>query len=352
MRPISECLGLPVIIRPITGKAVDQGMHYFTGGQAGDQTDQAALGGEVGAGDAGAASTVAASSSADPSAADADEVEDLYELLAEVKRRHPDVKAVSSGAVLSSYQRHRVEDVCRRLGLVSLAYLWQRDQGELLREMVDAGVEAVVVKVAAMGLHAKHVGRTIGDLQPLFRKLNAQFGFHICGEGGEYETIAVDCPLFRRRLVFDESEVRVHDSDDVHLLVVNKFHTEPKDGESGGGDCGREESEESEESNAASPGPASASAPAMATVKKAPSVTMAAPAAAEPVEAPLRDSGPKKMCLGAKLNILHTRMTSNSLYRILISWDPEKPGATMSFRQPMSAMTARLLCESLRDDSQ
>lgn len=40
---------------------------------------------------------------------------------------------------------------CGRLGLVSLAYLWRRDQGELLKEMIEAQVEAVVIKVAAMG---------------------------------------------------------------------------------------------------------------------------------------------------------------------------------------------------------
>ncbi len=42
---------------------------------------------------------------------------------------------------------------CSRLGVVSLAYLWQRDQRELLREMIDAGVEAIIIKVAAMGIY-------------------------------------------------------------------------------------------------------------------------------------------------------------------------------------------------------
>ena len=41
---------------------------------------------------------------------------------------------------------------CCRLGLVSLAYLWQRDQADLLREMIDAGVKAVLIKVASMGI--------------------------------------------------------------------------------------------------------------------------------------------------------------------------------------------------------
>ncbi len=60
---------------------------------------------------------------------------------------------------------------CSRLGLVSLAYLWRREQGELLREMVEAGVRAVVIKVAAMGLTSGDLGRTVEELHPRFLEL-------------------------------------------------------------------------------------------------------------------------------------------------------------------------------------
>lgn len=65
-----------------------------------------------------------------------DEVEDLFILLQEVKQQIPSVTAVSSGAIASDYQRLRVESICARLGLVSLAYLWKEDQAFLLDEMV------------------------------------------------------------------------------------------------------------------------------------------------------------------------------------------------------------------------
>lgn len=65
-----------------------------------------------------------------------DEVEDMLALLKEVKQQIPSVSAVSSGAIASDYQRLRVESVCSRLGLVSLAYLWRQDQSLLLQQMV------------------------------------------------------------------------------------------------------------------------------------------------------------------------------------------------------------------------
>ena len=56
---------------------------------------------------------------------------------------------------------------------------------------------------------------------------------HICGEGGEYETLCLDCPLFVRRLVLDETEIILHSDDfdaPVALLRTKKWHTEPKAG--------------------------------------------------------------------------------------------------------------------------
>lgn len=54
-------------------------------------------------------------------------------VIAAPQARHPEIEAVASGAIASDYQRLRVEDVCARLGLVSLGYLWHRPQEELLR---------------------------------------------------------------------------------------------------------------------------------------------------------------------------------------------------------------------------
>ena len=42
---------------------------------------------------------------------------------------------------------------CKRLGLTMLAYLWHRDQKELMAEMIEKGINAIVIKVAAMGKH-------------------------------------------------------------------------------------------------------------------------------------------------------------------------------------------------------
>ena len=80
-----------------------------------------------------------------------DEVEDLYTLLEKVKTEIG-VDGVCVGAILSDYQRVRVENVCLRLGLTPLAFLWRRDQAELLQEMVDTGMECILIKVTSRSL--------------------------------------------------------------------------------------------------------------------------------------------------------------------------------------------------------
>ncbi|XP_069805567.1 diphthine--ammonia ligase isoform X2 [Dendropsophus ebraccatus] len=162
-----------------------------------------------------------------------DEVEDLYRLLKLVKDKES-VDSVSVGAILSDYQRVRVENVCQRLGLQPLAFLWRRKQEELLSEMISSGLHAILIKVAAFGLDPdKHLGKSLEEMRPHLLQLSARYGVHVCGEGGEYESLTLDCPLFKKKIVVDSSEVVMHSNDafaPVAYLRVSKLHLEDKVG--------------------------------------------------------------------------------------------------------------------------
>lgn len=157
-----------------------------------------------------------------------DEVEDLFLLLKEVKEKCC-VDAVSVGAVLSDYQRVRVENVCSRLGLVCLAYMWRRDQSELLQEMVECGLEAIIIKVAAIGLEPrKHLGKSISQMVSYLEKMKEKYRLNVCGEGGEYETFTLDCPIFKKRIVVQETEM-VETSGDVAYLNLKSLELVDKE---------------------------------------------------------------------------------------------------------------------------
>uniref|UniRef100_A0A182PQV7 Diphthine--ammonia ligase n=1 Tax=Anopheles epiroticus TaxID=199890 RepID=A0A182PQV7_9DIPT len=150
-----------------------------------------------------------------------DEVEDLYELLAEVQREQR-VEAVAVGAIL-----------CTRLNLISLAYLWRRDQTELLQEMIDCQVHAIIIKVAALGLMPdRHLGKSLKEMQPHLLLMRDKYGLNVCGEGGEYETFTLDCPLFRSRIVVDDVQTVISSADPVcpvGYLNFTKLRLVPKE---------------------------------------------------------------------------------------------------------------------------
>lgn len=144
-----------------------------------------------------------------------DEVEDLVALLTKVKAQFPHVQAVCSGALWSDYQRIRVENAAYRTGLISLAPLWRCNQPALLDRMIDAGIDAVLIKVAGIGLNESHLGKTLAEMRPTLLKLEALYGSHVCGEGGEYETFVRWMPGFRASLHFDRVKVVSHSHDPV-----------------------------------------------------------------------------------------------------------------------------------------
>lgn len=164
---------------------------------------------------------------------DGDEVEDLTLLLQEVLEAHPDVNAVSCGAILSDYQRCRVEHVCSRLGLKVLAFLWRQDQSLLLEQMIAGQLDARIVKVACMGLDERHIGKSIlsANFSAHIMALGRKWGVHVCGEGGEYESAVFDAPIYRSgRLCLPEGAVEAvaHPSgegDGVALMQLRELPT-------------------------------------------------------------------------------------------------------------------------------
>lgn len=150
-----------------------------------------------------------------------EELEDLRSLL--LRLRDLGVEGVVSGAVESSYQRSRLDELCSELGLESLTPLWGRDGSELLREMLDAGMEVVVVKVAARGLGEEWLGRRLdGDALRELEELRESYGVHVAGEGGEYETLVLRSPLFDGRIAVSGGEVR-REGSSAELLVDAEF---------------------------------------------------------------------------------------------------------------------------------
>lgn len=125
-----------------------------------------------------------------------DELDDLKSALKNLA-----IEGIVSGAIASEYQRTRIEKICHDLGIKSFTPLWHKEQGMLLKEMIEAGFRMVIVAVAAEGLGEEWLGREIDkDCFDELLKIHKKYGINISGEGGEYETFVIDCPLYKKRI--------------------------------------------------------------------------------------------------------------------------------------------------------
>ena len=142
------------------------------------------------------------------------ELADLEQALAQL-----DVDAVVSGAISSEYQKKRIDKICRELGLKHIAPLWHEEPLELLNEIVTLKMETVIVGVYAYGFNETWLGRKIDeDAVKALVELNRKSQVSLVGEGGEYETLVLDAPFFKKKIQLIEKE-KVWEGQSGYLIV-------------------------------------------------------------------------------------------------------------------------------------
>jgi len=123
------------------------------------------------------------------------ELEPMERALEALAEEWGGIGGVTAGAVESEYQTSRIEAMCDRLDADLFAPLWQENPRSLADAMLDAGFEIVVVQVAAYGLDESWLGRTLDEEAfAELERLSEEYGVHILGEGGEFETLVTDGP--------------------------------------------------------------------------------------------------------------------------------------------------------------
>jgi len=130
------------------------------------------------------------------------EVEDLKRLIEGI-----DVDAIVSGAVASNYQKSRIEKICEQLRLKCIAPLWHKNPLDILKEILGLKFEVIITGVYAYGFSEEWLGRKIDEASvKALIELNKQYGVSLVGEGGEYETLVLDAPFFKKRIKIVEAE--------------------------------------------------------------------------------------------------------------------------------------------------
>ena len=129
------------------------------------------------------------------SAEEADESDALDRVVSRAVAEHH-IEGILHGGIRSRFQRGRFGELCGRHSLEAVAPVWGRGAG-YLREIIGAGFRFVIISVSAGGLDGSWLGRVVtADDADRLDSLAASHGLAADFEGGEAETLVVDCPLF------------------------------------------------------------------------------------------------------------------------------------------------------------
>jgi diphthine-ammonia ligase len=95
--------------------------------------------------------------------------------------------------------REWIDNICTPAGIKPVLPLWLGNQNDIVKEFINLGFKAKVVATRLDLLGEEWLGRTVDHE---FLKNLTQFNKSItpCGEAGEFHTIVVDGPLFKKRL--------------------------------------------------------------------------------------------------------------------------------------------------------
>lgn len=135
-----------------------------------------------------------------------DELKDLENALKELKNEK-EIEGITTGAIASKYQYERIKKICDSLDLECFNPLWQANPVMYMQELLDKNFKVMIIGVYAHGLGEEWLGRVIdGEALDELIELNEKYGIHVAGEGGEFETLVLDCPLYGRELRILDAE--------------------------------------------------------------------------------------------------------------------------------------------------
>jgi diphthine-ammonia ligase len=129
-----------------------------------------------------------------------EELEDLEEAIKIAKEKYG-IQGIVTGALHSVYQASRIQKICNKLDLGCINPLWHKEEIGYLEELVGNKFKVIITAVAAYPLDEKWLGRIINDkFISEVKELKEKYKIHPAGEGGEFETFVINCPLFKKEL--------------------------------------------------------------------------------------------------------------------------------------------------------
>lgn len=144
------------------------------------------------------------------------------EIVKNVVKNNPVDSLILGGVGLQETQIKSIRNAVFSLGIEVFASHASEDHGFLVREMVEKGYDIRVTQVAVEGLGKEWLGKKLTkETLKKLEEISSKYGFHVGAEGGHYDTLVVDGPIFTKKLEILESEQVMEDEYSGHLKITN-----------------------------------------------------------------------------------------------------------------------------------
>ena len=136
-----------------------------------------------------------------------EELKDLKKAITNTKKKYK-IEGIVTGALASVYQSSRIQKICNELKLKCINPLWKKNEIKYLKELIKNKFEVIITGVFAYPLDNSWLGRPIDNkFIEKVQILSKKYKIHPAGEGGEFETFVLDCPLFKKPLKITDSKI-------------------------------------------------------------------------------------------------------------------------------------------------
>ena len=116
------------------------------------------------------------------------------------------IEGIVHGGISSNFQRNKFYNICKKHSLELISPLWQVNQYEHMNNLLNNNFLIKIVGISAMGLESKWLGINLDSINiQILSDLSKKYGFNLSFEGGEAETLVLDCPIFKKRLEIRKS---------------------------------------------------------------------------------------------------------------------------------------------------
>jgi diphthine-ammonia ligase len=129
-----------------------------------------------------------------------EECNKLDELISQANNIYK-IEGIVHGGIRSDFQKNKFNKVCKKYNLKLISPLWHIDDYYYMNQLLKNNFVIQITSVSSMGLDANFLGIILNDttLEDLYRR-SKKYGFNLSFEGGEAETLVLDCPIFKKKL--------------------------------------------------------------------------------------------------------------------------------------------------------